>query len=81
MSSGKNQQRRKRMEEFSIKQISNGWVLQGWIIDRSKREISLLAEKELYLPTIHAVADILTTWQQVGFAKAAVRAKEKYFPL
>jgi len=64
------------MTKFIIKEISNGWILRG---PRNKEEPGRIGlQEELFLASIHAVADILTTWQSMGFAKAAVRADEKY---
>lgn len=64
------------MNEFIIRQISNGWVLQG---PRHEEDLGTAGiQAELFLATIHAVADILTTWQAMGFIKAAIRAEEKY---
>lgn len=62
------------MTEFIIQQISNGWILRG----PCDREDLGAGTQDLFLSSIHAVADILTTWQTQGFVKAAVRAKEKY---
>lgn len=64
------------MKEFIIRQISNGWVLQGPRHEENEGTTGFQAE--LFLATIHAVADILETWQTQGFVKAAVRAEEKY---
>jgi hypothetical protein len=66
------------MQEYSIKEISNGWILHGWIMEKSTTMINRFKEKELFLPTIFAVADILLTWQGKGYMKALARAKEKY---
>ena len=64
------------MNGFIIKEISDGWVLQGPRHEESEGTAGFQAE--LFLATIHAVADILETWQTLGFIKAAIRAKEKY---
>lgn len=64
------------MTEFTISEISNGWILRG--PENPVEQIIGGPEKELYLKTIHAVADILVTWQIQGFVKAAYRAEEKY---
>jgi len=66
------------MEEYSVKEISNGWVLSGWTDKKTEGTINRITEKEIFLPTISAVADILETWQIQGFIKAASRAAEKY---
>ena len=64
------------MTKFIIKEVSNGWILRG---PRDKEEPGRIGlQVELFLASIHAVADILTTWQSLGFAKAAARASEKY---
>ena len=65
------------MNEFVIKQISNGWILQGPSTTAKGESVGIIG-RELFLPTISAVADILQTWQIEGFLKAAIRAKEKY---
>jgi len=64
------------MTRFIIKEISNGWILRG---PRHKEDVGTTGlQAELFLATIHAVADILTTWQAQGFIKATARASEKY---
>ena len=64
------------MNEFIIKEISNGYILQG---PRHKEDLGTTGiQAELFLATIHAVADILVTWHVQGFLKAAARAGEKY---
>lgn len=62
------------MNEFIIKEISNGWILRG----PREKDVFATLSVELFLPTIHAVADVLTTWQSPGFIKAASRAKDKW---
>lgn len=64
------------MTEYVISEISNGWILCG--PEKPAERIIGGPEPEIYLKTIHAVADILTTWDALGFLKAAARAKEKY---
>lgn len=61
------------MHEFIITQITNGWILQG---PSDTPDMSI--RREMFLPTINAVADILVTWQIEGYVKAGVRAAEKY---
>lgn len=61
------------MTEYKIKSVSNGWLLTG-----PKDRSGPTEEKTLFLSTIHAVADILTTWDASGFPEAAVRTDEKY---
>lgn len=61
------------MQEYAIKEISNGWILHGWIMEKSSTRINRFKEEEIFLPTIHAVADILTTWQSHGYIKAVCR--------
>jgi len=63
------------MKEFKITKISNGWILEG---PANKVDLGTL-RAEIFLLTIHAVADILTTWEVSGFPQAAARAKDKYF--
>ncbi len=65
------------MNEFIIKEISNGWILQGPSTTAKGESVGAIG-RELFLPTISAVADILTTWQLEGFLKATIRAREKY---
>lgn len=60
------------MEIFLIKQINNGWTMKG------PRAKDACDARELFLPTLHAVSDILTTWHIEGFTKAAARAEKKY---
>jgi len=62
------------MTKFIIREISNGWILEG---PRDREDLGE-GRKDIFLSTIHAVADILTTWQAQGFVKAAARANEKY---
>ena len=64
------------MALYLIKEISNGWTLKG--ANKTKDGYSTGPQEELFLPSIHAVADILETWQLMGFAKAAVLAEKKY---
>lgn len=66
------------MEEYSIKKISNGWILHGWFQEKTTTMINRFKEKKVFLPTIFAVADILLTWQGEGYLKALARAREKY---
>lgn len=72
------------MNKFEIRKISNGWVLQGprhlvknAIACHVCNEDSMVTE-EIFLPTMHAVADIIETWEVAGFAKAATLADKKY---
>ncbi len=64
------------MTKFIIKEINNGWILRGPRDKENPGHIGL--QVELFLASIHAVADILTTWQALGFVKVAARASEKY---
>lgn len=64
------------MNKYVIRQVSNGWILQG---PRHLENVGTEGvQAEIFLSTIHAVADILTTWDAMGFPKAAARAGEKY---
>lgn len=65
------------MHEFIIKQISNGWILQGPSTTAKGETVGAIG-RELFLPTISAVADILEMWQIQGFTKAAMRAADVY---
>ncbi len=60
------------MKEFTIEEIENGFVISG----HGVAEIG--NERYLFLPTIHAVADILIIWQDHEFQAAFEKAKEKY---
>ena len=65
------------MEEFIIREINNGWLLQGPNTTAKGETIGSFG-RELFLPTILAVADILQTWHHQGYTKAAIQAKDKY---
>ncbi len=60
------------MNTFLVKEISNGYTLKG-----PSETPGLTTNRELFLPTIYAVADILTVWQTQGFMKAVVHARKK----
>lgn len=60
------------MKQFIVNQISNGYILRG------PRHMEEGTHAEIFLLTIHAVADILTTWDALGFPKALARTEEKY---
>ncbi len=64
------------MKEYTITQISNGWILQG---PRHKDELGVTGIRaEIFPLTIHAAADVLTTWEASGFPQAAQRAADKW---
>ena len=72
------------MNEFIIKKISNGWILQGprhlvknAIACHVCHEDSIVTE-DIFLPNMHAVAGIIEMWEMAGFAKASALADEKY---
>lgn len=62
------------LAEYTIQEIGNGWLLTGPF----DHELPAAGERQLFLPTISAVADVLITWQTSGFIPATERAKDRY---
>ncbi|MBA7465146.1 hypothetical protein ES707_00308 [subsurface metagenome] len=60
------------MKEFTIEEIENGFIISGPGLTEMGNE------RDLFLPTIHAIADILIIWQDHGFQAAIDKSKKKY---